>query len=459
MTKTKENNQKIEKSHVATEILRIAANYGCTAQITMVEVLSKNIGVRNGEIENLLTSTAISTGVRLFKDQKSTIIAFSGEDFGNLDFKIKAALENLPFHSENPDFRLLMADEFSGSIPQLQLSDGAYEQLNINSIVETLKLIENSALRYSSKVTAADMAEFTGSYTRNFLWTSNGVNKSYQKTSYAFSYVAVAQEGENKERDSYSENKRFFSDFPPLHQLGRVGERAAERALKRLGGKKIPSGVRPVVFSYRTAGSLLELLCDALDGEALVVKNSFLLDQLGETLFPEKISVFDDPLIDRYRGSYPFDGEGKNGITKAVIEKGKLQTYLHNSYSAAKLKMALTGNASLSLSSVPHVTVGNFYLQSGQGTLDDLVHVMKEGLVVDDLYVSGMNAVTGDFSFGCSGFLVENGVMTMPVREITIGGNLLDLYKNVVAIADDNQWKATITSPSILVSKLTIGGI
>ena len=133
-------------------------------------------------------------------------------------------------------------------------------------------------------------------------------------------------------------------------------------------------------------------------------------------------------------------------------------TYLHNSYSAAKLDMKLTGNASRGISSEPHIAVGNFFLQSGQGSLEDLLLEMKEGILVNELYVSGINSVTGDFSFGCTGFLVENGVATMPVKEITIAGNLLELYQNVVAIADDNLWKSTITSPSILVSRLAVAG-
>ncbi len=449
----------LSRAAVADEIMRIANTFGCMSQVTMVETLAKDINLRNGEIEHLLTSTAISTGVRLFKGNKSTIIAFSGEDFGNMEFKIKAALENLPYHSDNPDLRLLTAAEFGGEELHLELADGHFDKLDIGKIVETLKLIELSALKFSSKISPADMAEFSGASTRSYLFTSNGVNKSYDRTSYTFSYTAIAQEGENKERDYWMESKRFFIDLPPRKDMGQIGEKAAERALRRLGGEKIPSGQRKVVFSDRMAGSLLGLLCDALDGEEIVVKNSFLLDKLGQTLFPENITIVDDPLLSRYRGSYPFDGEGKNGSTKTVVEKGKLLTYLHNSYSAAKLNMALTGNASPSISTVPHIMTGNFYLSGGQGSLADLLHEMKEGVFVDDLYISGMNAVTGEFSFGCAGFLVENGIITKPVREITIAGNLLDLYRNLVAIADDNQWKSSVTSPSILVSKLNIGGI
>jgi PmbA protein len=148
-----------------------------------------------------------------------------------------------------------------------------------------------------------------------------------------------------------------------------------------------------------------------------------------------------------------------NGKRKAVMEKGKLLTYLHNSYSAAKLNMALTGNASRTISHTPGITSGNFYLEPGQGKMEDLLHEMKSGLLVEDLFLSGMNDVTGDFSFGCSGFLVENGIATSPVKEITIAGNIPDLFNNVLEIADDNPYRTSISSPSILVSKLAVAGV
>ena len=449
----------VKLSEVAENILNISRKQDCGAQVTMVETDSKDINLRKGEIEHLVTSVAISTGVRLFKGKKSVIISFSGEDFDNMESKIKAALENIRYLGEDEHKRLLSSLEFGGPKNPLNLTDDRFDTLHIPGIVEALKRIETSALGFSDKITPADMAEFSGTSTKVHLFTSEGLNKSYCKTFYTFSYTAVAADNGLKERDYWTEKKRYFNDLPPLKDIGRIGEKAAERAVKRLGGKKIKSGERKVAFSYRTAASLLDLLCDALDGEEIVVKNSFLVDKLGEKLFPENITIMDDPLIEKYIGSYPFDGEGMNGITKAVVEKGKLMTYLHNSYSAGKLNMNLTGNASRSISSIPHITTGNFYLQPGRGTLEDLLHQMKEGILVDDLYVSGMNEVTGDFSFGCAGFLVEKGKIAYPVKEITIAGNILDLYKNVLAIADDNRWSSSITSPSLLVSKLAVGGI
>lgn len=457
------DNVGVDLTAVAENILKISKKHDCTAQVTMIQSDAKDISLRNGEIEQLLTSVAISTGVRLFKGKKSTIIGFSGEDFDNMEAKIKIALQNFDYLSEDEFKRLLTPAEFRSNFPgkELDLTDNRYDALDLKQIKKDLQCIESGALAFSNKIIPSEMAEFSGSRSKIHLFTSEGVNKSYTKTLYVFSYTAVAEDKAKglKERDYWSEKKRHFIALPSKENIVSIGETAAEKAIKRLGGKKIKSGERKVVFSRRTAGSLLDLLCDALDGEEIVIKNSFLVDRLGEKLFPEIITISDDPFIESYLGSYPFDGEGMDGKTKLVIEKGKLLTYLHNSYSAGKLNMKLTANASHSISSAPHIKVGNFYLQAGQGSLDDLVREMKQGVLVDELFVSGINSVTGDFSFGCSGFLVEKGKTTMPVKEITIAGNLLDLYKNVVAIADDNLWKASITSPSILVSKLAVAGI
>ncbi len=447
---------------VAETILHISKKLGCSAQVTMIRSDSKYISLRRGEVEQLLTSLAISTGIRLFKGKKSTIISFSGENFENMEVKIRSALENLEYLCEDEYKRLLESPGPGETAPfgNLDLIDEGYDTLDLKQIKKNLEQIESRALAFSPKILPSEMAEFSGRRSKTYLYTSTGVKKSFAKTSYSFSYTAVAFEKDKglREQDYWSEQKRHFEDLPPLENLGIIGEIAAEKAIKRLGGEKIKSGERKVVFSRRTAGSLLDLLCNAVDGEEIVLKNSFLVDRLGEKLFPDLITVMDNPLLPRYMGSYPFDGEGMKGMSKAVIEEGKLLTYLHNSYSAGKLNMQLTGNASFSISSPPHINTGNFYLAPGRGTLEDLVHEMKEGLLVDDLYVSGMNSVTGDFSFGCSGFLVEEGKITRPVKEITIAGNLLELYKNVTAIADDNLWKSSITSPSILVSKMAVAG-
>lgn len=444
---------------IAETILNIAGKNNCGAQVTMVQIDSKDINVREGKIEHLLSSMAISTGVRLFKGKKSTIISFSGDDFENMESKIKTALETIDYAGEDDAKRLLNSAEFGEKIKKMELDDNHFDNIKTAEVKETLKNIEADGLALSNKIFPSEMAEFSASHTRVHLFSTKGLTKSYSKSYYSFAYNAVAESKGQKEVDYWYENKRFFKELFVPELIGNIGKRAAERALKRLGGKKIKSAERPVVFSYRTASSLLRLLFSALDGEDILLRNSFLVDKLGQKLFGDKITILDDPFINRYLGSYPFDGEGMNGKRKAVMEKGKLLTYLHNSYSAAKLNMALTGNASRTISYTPGITSGNFYLEPGQGKMEDLLHEMKNGLLVEDLFLSGMNDVTGDFSFGCSGFLVEKGLASSPVKEITIAGNILDLFKNVLEIADDNPYKTSISSPSILVSKLAVAGI
>jgi PmbA protein len=444
---------------IAETILNIVRKNNCRAQVTMVQIDSKDINVREGKIEHLLSSMSISTGVRLFKGKKNAIISFSGDDFENLESKIKIVLETIDYVGEDDARRLLNSAEFGEGVKKLELDDSHFDSLKTSEVAETLKRIEADGLAFSDKIIPSEMAEFSASRTRVHLFSTEGLNKSYSKSYYSFAYNAVAESNGQKEVDYWYENKRFFKELFEPELIGNIGKRAAERALKRLGGKKIKFAERPVVFSYRTASSLLKLLFSALDGEDILLRNSFLVDKLGQKLFPDKITIMDDPFINRYLGSYPFDGEGMNGKTKTVIEKGKVLTYLHNSYSAAKLNMALTGNASRTISNTPGITSGNFYLNPGQGKMEDLLHEMKNGLLVEDLFLSGMNDVTGDFSFGCSGFLVENGIATSPVKEITIAGNILDLFKNVLEIADDNPYKNAVSSPSILVSKLAVAGI
>jgi PmbA protein len=451
------NNKTLNINEIGENIINIARKYECSAQVTISEQKSKEINVRQGETEHLLSSEAISTGVRLFSGGKSTIISFSGRNFDDMDAKIKTALKDMAYLEDDKAKRLLDRDEFEGDVIDMELNDDFFEHIKIAHVTENLKEIEKKGLTFSDKIIPSEMAEFSASKNRLSLFSSQGLHKTYERSFYSFGYTAVAEDKNKgiKEVDSYSEGKRFFGDLPGLDKIGEI---AADRALRKLGGRKIKSTGMKVIFSFRTAPSILDLLGDALIGEEIVLRNSFLVGKLGEKLFPDSITIIDNPLINRRPGSYPFDGEGMNGREKAVFEKGKLLTWLHNSYSAEKLKMALTGNASAPISAAPGIKCGNFFLASGKGSLDDLMQEMKTGLLIEELFLSGMNNVTGDFSFGCSGHMVENGRATFPVKEITIAGNLLDLFKNIIAIADDNRWKYSVSSPSFLVSKLTIAG-
>jgi PmbA protein len=445
-------------SMIGENVVRIAKAHNCITQVTIVEKKSRDISVRKGEIENILSSSTISTGVRLFKGKKSSMISFSGCDFSDIDIKIKKALKELIYLEDDESKRLLNEAEFGNKVPNVELDDDGYDHIGPAEAVNILKKIEEKALAFSPQIIPSEKADFSQSRSKVSIFSSLGLHKSYHRSHYFFSYTAVAKDKQkgNKEIDSYHENKRFFLDLSNLENIGGI---AADRALRKIGGRKIKSSEMKVIFSHRSAPSVLDLLFSSVKGEAILLRNSFLIGRLGKKIFPDHITIEDNPLMHRYLGSYPFDGEGMNGREKLAVDRGKLLTYLHNSYSAEKLRMKLTGNASLPLISAPGIESGNFFLRPGKGSLDDLAKEMKNGLLIEELFLSGMNAVTGDFSFGCSGFMIEGGAITHPVKEITVAGNLLNLFKNIIAIADDNQWKYAISSPSFLVAKINIGGI
>jgi len=443
-------------SEVGKNIVQLAGKLGCETQVSILEQSSKDISVRQGEIEQLQTSRSLSTGVRLFSGNKNIILAFSGYDFDNMEEKIKLALEDMTYLEDDKYKRLLNREELEGDLREIALDDGRFDEIDIPQVTGVLKEIEATALDHDPRIRPSEAAEFSAARAYIHIFSSFGLDKFYNKSHYSFYYSAVAEEKGLKEVDSWYLSKRFFEDINNPIQIGSL---AAQRVLKKLGGKKIKSGEQKVLFSPRTASSILELLAEALDGEEILLGNSFLSGSLGESLFAPNITIEDNPFMERHPGSYPFDGEGMTSRDKKVIREGKVLSYLHNSFSAAKLDMPLTGNASLALNSAPGIKTGNFYLKPGSGNLDDLLSEMKTGLLVEELFLSGMNSVTGDFSFGCAGYWVENGVSLYPVKEITIAGNLLELFRNIELIGDDNEWKSSICSPSFLVTGLSVGGI
>jgi PmbA protein len=450
----------LKPSAITEKILSIAKKQNCNVQVTVIEADSKYVCLRKGEIEQLVSSLAISTGVRLFKENRSIIISFSGDiNTKDLEAKIEKSINDMIYLGKDKAKILLDKDQFSkGKLTPLQLDDKNFDNIRIPEVAQKLEKIEKQGLAVSDKIIPSEMAEFYGQRNKINITTSQGLSNSYSTSNYSFYYNAVAESKGQKEVEYWYEKNRSLDTLHFKGSIEGIGREAAERALRKLGGQKITSGDKAVVFSSRTASSLLRLLFYAVKGEDVLLKNSFLVDKLGKTIFSKNITIIDNPLIPKSQGSYPFDGEGRCGQEKRVVDKGKLLTYLHNSYSAQRLNMALTGNASTTISVAPGITCGNFYLMPGMGTQEDLIKEMKNGLLVESIFLSGMNNVTGDFSFGCSGFLIKNGRVTQPVKEITIAGNFLDLFNKVVQIADDDEHKTAVSSPAFLVSSLNIAG-
>jgi PmbA protein len=237
-----------------------------------------------------------------------------------------------------------------------------------------------------------------------------------------------------------------------------VGKIAADRALRRLGARKVKTQQVPVIFDPMVANSILQHIFEGVNGDSVYRGASFLAGKLGEKIASENVTVIDDGTMVGGFGTSPFDGEGVPTRRTVVIENGVLKSYLLNTYTAKKLKLETTGNASRGLAGTPGIGPGNYFLQPGPCTREQLIGDVKEGLYVTEFLGMGVNLVTGDYSRGASGLWISGGELTFPVEEITVAGNLKDMFLNISEIASDLEFRGAIASPAIRIEGLTVGG-
>jgi PmbA protein len=256
----------------------------------------------------------------------------------------------------------------------------------------------------------------------------------------------IGQRGEEMQRDYWYSVARNAND---LEQAAAIGEKAAMRTLRRLGGRSLSSRVAPVLYAPEMAASLLGALMGAISGSSLYRKSSFLLDSLDKQILPDFIHIHEQPYLKKALGSAAFDGEGVATKTRDIVSDGILRSYLLSTYSARKLGMQSTGNAS---------GVHNLTIDSGTDDFEAMLKRLNTGLLVTELMGQGVNRVTGDYSRGAAGFWVENGQIQYPVEEITIAGNLKEMFKNIVAVGNDVDTRGNTRTGSILIEQMSIAG-
>jgi PmbA protein len=267
--------------------------------------------------------------------------------------------------------------------------------------------------------------------------------------------IATDPETGAMQRDSWYDVQRKFAK---LDSPEAVGLEAARRTVRKLGARKVATQRVPVVLDSEMAGSLMGNLCSAVSGYSLYKGASFLAGQLDKPLAPEYVTVYDDGRVVGGLGSRPFDGEGLPTRKTTVVERGVLKSYLLDTYSGRKLGLASTGNASRSVGENPSVGPTNFYLAPGTKTSRDIIKTVKQGLYVTDLIGFGINMVTGDYSRGASGFWIEGGELAYPVEEITIAGNLKDMFAGIEMIGSDLVFRGRIASPTVKIAEMMVAG-
>jgi PmbA protein len=340
----------------------------------------------------------------------------------------------------------------ASNIPDLDLLDP--ELPSVARLEELARAAETAALAVKD-VSKSGGASASAGIGGMVLVTSGGFSGAYLGSRYGVSMQAIAGDGTAMERDYEFSSAIHHQDLDSPEWIGRT---AGERAAKRLNPRKVATKRVPVVFEPRVAGSLVGHLAAAINGSAVVRKTSFLKDKMGERLFGNDIEVIDDPLRRRGLRSHPFDAEGVAVARRALVENGRLASWILDSTTARELNLQTTGHAQRSVSSTPTPGPTNLHLAAGQVTPKELIAEIKEGLYVTDLIGMGVNMVTGDYSRGAAGFWIENGEITYPVSEVTIAGHLLEIFRTLVP-ANDLAFRYGTNAPTVRIEGLTVAGV
>jgi PmbA protein len=336
--------------------------------------------------------------------------------------------------------------------PDLDLVDDAAPPGEKELLARALKA-EEAAMAVKGVVNS-EGGEASASLSLSALATSGGFAGAYAGTRHGVSVSVVASNDAGMERDYDFASAHHLADLPDPASIGR---KAGENAARRLGPRKVASQATPVIFDPRVAGSLIGHFAAAINGQSVARGTSFLKDRMGQAIFPAGVRVIDDPLRKRGLRSRPFDGEGIAGAERALIDDGRLTTWLLDSASGRQLGLPSTGHASRGAGGPPHPGSSNLYLAPGRVTPERLIGDVKSGLYVTDLIGFGVNGVTGDYSRGAAGFWIENGELAYPVSELTIAGNLLDMFRRLTA-ANDLHFKYGTDAPTLRVDGMTVAG-
>ncbi|HEX6880548.1 MAG TPA: metallopeptidase TldD-related protein [Terriglobales bacterium] len=442
---------------IVTDVVRQAMEGGATAAEAVIGDGSEfSTVVRLGEVETLKESGSKALGVRVFRGKRAASTWTSDLSVEGVRSMVRSALELAKVTSEDPFAGIPEPDEL-GSLPgDLDLYyEDVYSLANADRI-DYARRAENAAISADPRIKNSEGGTFDAALGRKVMANSHGFIGDYQRSYCSISAVPIAQDEDgNMQRDYWYSVSRTLTKLESPESVGKI---AAERTLRRLGARKVKTAQVPIVFDAQISKALLDHIFEAINGDAVYRKASFLADQIGNKVAGANITVIDDGTIVGGFGTSPFDSEGVPSRRTVVIENGVLKSYLLNCYTARKLKMKTTGNASRGLAGTPGIGAGNFYLEPGTKSPQQIIGDIKQGLLVTEFLGFGVNLVTGDFSRGASGLWIENGEPAYPVEEITVAGNLGDMLNSISEIGNDLEFRGALACPTLRIDGMTVAG-
>ena len=428
------------------------------ADAVVVESDAREVRVRGEEIEFVTQEHSRTLGLRAFvKAPGGLRVAITS----TTDLEEATALELVDDTVElagatAPDpCAGLPEGGFPSELPDLDLIRSEERDVPLEARIADARRAEAAARALDPRVTNSQGSDASSGFSRVAFGNSQGFFGVYEAAQHSLVSMPVASENGSMQTDWWVSAGRSLA---ALEEPGSVGRRAASRALRRLGSRRVKTCKVPVIFEAITARSLLSHLAACVTGGALYRKTSFLCERLGEAIANERVTVIDDGRRRAGLGSRPFDGEGLATRRTVVLDKGVLRSWLLDGYSARKLGLASTGNASRSPGSAPGASPSNLWLEPGDSSLEEMVASTERGLLVTWLFGPGFNPVTGDFSRGAAGLWIEDGRVAFPVHEVTIAGNLGEMLAAIDAVGRDVEWLGSVASPPLRIASLTVAG-
>ena len=452
----------LDLESLAADVVARAVKAGATdAEAVVREGDEFSVNVRMGEVETLKESGSRGLGLRVFMGKSSATASTSDLTADGIRQLVQGAMALVKVTEEDPFTGLPETEEFGTYPGDLHLYYDDVYSLDGKERIEWARRAEAAALGVDPRITNSDGGSFDAATGRMVLANSRSFVGGY-RTSYAgVSAAPLAMDANGQmQRDGWWSSARSFAH---LESPEEVGKEAARRTLRRLGARRVATQRVPIVFAAEVARTLVGSIFEAASGDAIWRSASFLAGKLGETIAAANINIIDDhtmllPTGAGGYGSSPFDGEGLPSRRTVVVENGVLRSYLLNTYTARKLGVKSTHNASRGLAGTPGVGCGNLYLEPGAVTPDEIIAAIPAGFYVTSLMGFGTNIVTGDYSRGATGLWIENGQLTHAVEEVTVAGNLGEMFRNITAIGSDLVFRGAIASPTLRIDGMTVAG-
>ncbi|MDM8335606.1 TldD/PmbA family protein [Wolbachia pipientis] len=436
--------------NIAADIIKLIKKQNQDAEVIIYETNKILVSQRLSKIEQISQSKDCTVGIRAIAG-KTKAAHISTNDLNNLGDTVSQVVEMAKNAPEDPYINFAVDGNNYTSSSDLGILDN--NVVTIDNLKEIAEAAENSALSHKN-ITNSEGASASHALVNTVLSTASGFIGSFSKSTFANQVCVVAgKESEMKAGYDYD----VACNFSDLKSPELIGKEAAKRAIDQLNSRSIKTGTLPVIFEKRAAKELIKSFASAINGNNIINNISFLRNSLNTQIFNNRINIIDNPLLPKGIESRPFDGEGITSRKNTLVKNGVLQNWILDLYSAKKLNLETTGNATRASNAAIIAAASNLYIENDNISFKELIEEVKEGVYITDLFGFGVNLINGDYSQGASGFFIENGKITYPIHEITVASNLKDMFSNLV-VANDLTFYGQFNSPTIKVSKMTVAG-